>query len=132
MAKQITPETFNRLMKRVANAWNDGNAREAVECFTDEAVYTEPPDKQVYVGRQALYEFFGGDNPPDPPMKMTWHHLAFDENSQVGFGEYTFQMSQRYHGIVIVQIKAGLISKWREYQYKSDLAWQDFAGKNIF
>ena len=27
-------------------------------------------------------------------MKMTWHHLAFDEESQVGFGEYTFQMNR--------------------------------------
>ena len=81
---------------------------------------------------RTLFEFFGGDQPPEPPMSMTWHHLAFDEASQVGFGEYTFQLGQRYHGIVIVKLSAGLISNWREYQYKSALSWQEFVGQNMF
>lgn len=51
-------------------------------------------------------------------MKMSWHHLAFNEQEQVGFGEYTFEMHGRYHGIVVVQVESGLIKQWREYQYK--------------
>jgi hypothetical protein len=101
-------------------------------CYTEDALYTEPPDKQVYAGRKALYEFFGGDKKPDPPMRMTWHHLAFDEESQTGFGEYTFQMNNRYHGIVVVKIRDGKISNWREYQYKSDMEWREFVKKNDF
>ena len=132
MNKQITTDDFRQLMNNVAEAWNNGNARNAAACFTDDAVYIEPPDKQVYIGQQALYEFFGGDEPPEPPMKMTWHHLAFDEANQVGFGEYTFQMINRYHGIVIVKIVEGKINNWREYQYKSDLSWPDFAGESLF
>lgn len=65
-------------------------------------------------------------------MVMTWHHLGFDEDSQVGFGEYTFQMNNRYHGIVVVKIVEGKISNWREYQYRSNLAWEDFVGKSLF
>lgn len=132
MTKKTTTEEFKRLMKTVANGWNEGNARKAADCFTEDAVYTEPPDKQVYVGRKALYEFFGGNKKPEPPMKMTWHHLAFDEESQIGFGEYTFQMNNRYHGIVVVKIRDGKISNWREYQYKSNLDWKAFTGKNSF
>ena len=65
-------------------------------------------------------------------MKMTWHHLAFNELQQIGFGEYTFEMHGCYHGIVIVKIKAGLIKHWREYQYKTELSWEEFTSHNTF
>jgi ketosteroid isomerase-like protein len=123
---------FRSLMETVSAGWNAGDARKAADCFTADALYLEPPDKQFYAGRPALYEFFGGGKKPEPPMKMTWHHLAFDEASQVGFGEYTFQMNRRYHGIVVVKIRDRRISNWREYQYESKLDWNDFVAKNPF
>jgi ketosteroid isomerase-like protein len=121
-------------MGALAAGWNAGDARKAADVFTEDALYLEPPDKQFYAGRPALYEFFGGANTrkPEPPMKMTWHHLAFDEASQVGFGEYTFQMNRRYHGIVVVKIRGGKISNWREYQYESKLDWKEFVAKSPF
>jgi hypothetical protein len=131
-SSKLLAAEFRKLMSTVAEGWNEGNAKKAADCYTENAIYTEPPDKQVYVGRQALYEFFGGDKKPEPPMKMVWHHLAFDVESQTGFGEYTFQMNNKYHGIVVVKLKGGKISNWREYQYKSDLDWDDFIGKNKF
>jgi hypothetical protein len=131
-ADKITTAQFKSLMRTVAAGWNEGNAEKAADCYTEDALYTEPPDRQVYAGRKALYEFFGGDKKPEPPMRMTWHHLAFDEGAQVGFGEYTFQMNNRYHGIVVVKIRGGKISNWREYQYKSDLEWREFVKKNDF
>jgi hypothetical protein len=33
---------------------------------------------------------------------------------------------------VVVKIKGGKISNWREYQYKSDLEWREFVKKNDF
>jgi ketosteroid isomerase-like protein len=63
---------------------------------------------------------------------MVWRHLAFDEEVQIGFGEYTFQMNNRYHGIVVVKVRDGKICNWREYQYKSNLEWKDFVGNNEF
>jgi hypothetical protein len=130
--KVMTTDEFKKLMQTVAEGWNEGNARKAADCYTGDAVYTEPPDKQVYIGRKSLYEFFGGDKQPEPPMKMAWHHLAFDERDQIGFGEYTFQMNNRYHGIAIVKVENGKIKNWREYQYKSVLEWKEFKGKNDF
>jgi ketosteroid isomerase-like protein len=129
---RITAAEFRVLMATVAAGWNAGDARKAAERFTEDALYLEPPDKQFYAGRPALYEFFGGATKPEPPMKMTWHHLAFDEGSQVGFGEYTFQMNRRYHGIVVVKIRSGKIANWREYQYESKLDWKDFVAKSPF
>jgi len=123
---------FTHLMQTIADGWNEGNARKAANCFTEDAVYTEPPDKQVHHGRKGLYEFFGGDAGPEIPMHMTWHHLAFNEEEQVGFGEYTFQMHGKYHGIVTMKLENGLVKFWREYQYKTELDWEEFSRLNTF
>jgi ketosteroid isomerase-like protein len=129
---KLTANRFGHLMQTVADGWNEGNAHKAADCFSEDAIYIEPPEKQLYHGRAELYEFFGGNNGTDMPMKMTWHHLAFNEEEQVGLGEYTFQMHGRYHGIVVVKIEAGLIKQWREYQYRSELSWEEFTSQNPF
>jgi hypothetical protein len=128
----MTNQEFCELMETIAEGWNRGDARRAAEYFTEDAVYSEPPDRQFYRGRIALYEFFGGDEKPQPPMHMAWHHLAFDALTGVGFGEYTFEMNSRYHGIVVVRTREGKISNWREYQFKSDLTWTEFTKLNPF
>jgi len=128
----IREQEFTHIMRAVSDAWNKGNARKAADCFAEDAVYMEPPDRQVYVGRAAIYDFFGGPKKPEPPMHMTWHHLAFNEREQMGFGEFTFQLNHRYHGIVTVEIRRQKISKWREYEYQSTDDWETFAGKSKF
>lgn len=130
--KRLSTPAFQKLMQTVAEGWNEGNARKAADCFASDSVYAEPPGKQLYRGRAELYEFFGGDKPPQPAMSMEWHHLVFDPETQIGTGEYTFQMRDRYHGIAIVKLKDGLIASWREYQYPSSLSWREFAGESGF
>jgi len=129
---KISTDEFDRLMQSIADGWNEGDARKAADCFSEDAIYVEPPDKQLYRGRAELYEFFGGDSGTDIPMKMTWHHLAFNEEDQIGFGEYTFEMHGRYHGIVVVKIESGVVKYWREYQYQTGLNWEDFTSHNSF
>jgi hypothetical protein len=130
--KRLSTPVFQKLMQTVSEGWSEGNARKAADCFAVDAVYAEPPGKQLYRGRAELYEFFGGEKPPQPPMSMEWHHLVFDPETQIGSGEYTFQMKERYHGIVIVRLKDGLIATWREYQYQSSLPWSEFVGESAF
>jgi ketosteroid isomerase-like protein len=130
--ERASEKEFRTLMETVAAGWNAGDARRAADCFTEDAVYSEPPRKQFYRGRVALFEFFGGKEKPEPPMRMLWHHLAFDEAAQIGFGEYTFEMNKRYHGIVVVRIRDGRIANWREYQYQSPLDWEQFVDENRF
>lgn len=119
-------------MNIIAEGWNEGNARKAADCFSEDAVYIEPPDKQVYHDRDELFEFFGGKNGTAIPMHMTWHHLAFNEEEQIGFGEYSFRMHGNYHGIVTVKAENNLIKFWREYQYKTELGWEEFSKLNFF
>ena len=56
----LTAQEFERLMMTISDGWNKGDAREAADCFSEDAIYVEPPDKQLYHGRSELYEFFGG------------------------------------------------------------------------
>jgi hypothetical protein len=123
-------EEFADLMWRIARGWSTGDADLAASCFASDVIYVEPPDRQSYVGRAAIRELSGGDDPP--PMSMAWHHLVFDETAQLGTGEYTFRGNRQFHGLVIVEVRAGLIRRWREYQYPSDLPWDRFVGESAF
>src|SRR5262245_51635763 len=71
----ISPSAeLRRVLDDLALAWNAGDSTSAADCFTEDAVYTEPPDKQVYRGRQALHRFFGGDAGRPGAMTIVWHH----------------------------------------------------------
>ncbi|MDQ3783904.1 MAG: nuclear transport factor 2 family protein [Actinomycetota bacterium] len=120
---------FRGLLDTVAEGWNAGDAAMAAACFTEDAVYVEPPDRQRYDGRPHLAEFFGGCD----DMSMRWHLTAFSEEDQAGFGEYTFSLIGRVtkHGIVVVEIERQLIASWREYQYDSELSFEEFAGDSV-
>lgn len=121
----MTAAEFEALLGTVAQGWREGDARLAADCFADDALYTEP-QRQRYRGRAELYRFFGGDEGFDRPMRMEWHTILFDERRQLGAGEYTFELNHRYHGLVLVAVRDGLITTWREYQYESGLSWREF------
>lgn len=91
-------------------------------------MYLEPPDRQLHRGRAALRQFFAASIAPARSDRMRWHTVAFDSVQQVGFGEYTYRGRQNYHGIVVLHLDGGLIRSWREYQYGSPLAWEEFVG----
>jgi SnoaL-like domain len=119
---------FQEVLDRVAAGWNSNRAELAASCFTEGAVYLEPPDRQLYRGRAALKEFFAASIAPARSDRMRWHAVAFDPVRQVGFGEYTYRGRQNYHGVVVLHLEGGLIRSWREYQYPSTLEWEDFVG----
>jgi ketosteroid isomerase-like protein len=130
---RTTFEEFKDLMRTVAEGWNQGNAKKAADCYTEDAIYSAPPDPSCRQGRRVLFEFFGGDKGREAPMKMTYHHLAFDEDGQIGFGEYTFKYKDyQAHGIVAVKVRDRKISNWREYEIQSNMSWQQFIGENMF
>ncbi len=126
--------SFEALMQRVAAGWNEGDARAAADCFAPDALYSEPPDRQLYSGREALFEFFGGDDGRTQPMHMHWHHLAYNPETGVGMGEFSFWIgdSDPSHGVIVVRIYDGLIANWREYYYESELHWEEFTATNPF
>ena len=65
-------------------------------------------------------------------MHMEWHHLLFDETSQIGAGEYTFSYDIQTHGMVIIKIRHGKIANWREYEQESTASWEEAIGPNRF
>jgi SnoaL-like domain len=121
---------FVSLMEAIADAWVRGDTHAALARFTDDARYVDPPDEQRYEGQGELFAFFGGDDPP--AMALTWHHLVFDPELQLGAGEYTYTGTRTYHGIALVRLDGDRIADWREYQYPSELAWEIFSAGNRF
>jgi hypothetical protein len=128
----LDEKSFTEIATNIAKGWNEGNAAFASQYFDEDAVYEEPPRNQLYKGRKEIFEFFGAETGFERPMRMEWHNLAFNEEKQIGFGEYTFAMNNQYHGVVIMKFEGGKIMKWREYQYKSKLTWDDFAAESRF
>lgn len=132
-AGKMAAAQFAELMQKVAMGWNEGNAKEAASCFSEDAIYSSPPSRRIRRGRAALYEYFGGAKGRPAPMHMEWHHLAFDPDSEIGFGEYTFRYrSYQAHGIVVVRTRNGEIRNWREYEIASQFNFERFVGDNFF
>ena len=119
-------------MKQLADAWNRGDARVAADLFAEDALYSSPPNSRIHDGRQDLFEWFGGAHGRPKPMRMVWHHLVFDEEQQIGAGEYTFTYGMRTHGMVLIRLRDGKIANWREYEIESPLDWDVVVGKNQF
>jgi len=123
---------FQKLIGTLTDSWNSNNARQAADCFTENAMFSSPPNPEIRKGRQALFEFFGGEKGRPKAMSILWHHLIFDPATQIGAGEYTFTYQLRTHGMVILRIVNGKIAKWREYEVESRMNWEEMVGENRF
>lgn len=122
----LNMQEFTALMERLAKAWSDQDTDAALDCFQWDAMYTEPPDIQIYQGHDQLRPYFAALK---PGTFMRFHNLWFDEAKQIGAGEYSFGMQDAAtadHGVVIVEIRDGKIAVWREYQRKGPASFQDF------
>ncbi len=119
-------EGFRDLMEALADAWSRQDTEAGLACFTPDAVYMEPPDEQIYLGHEQLRPYFAA---LQPGTFMRFHHLWFDAARQVGAGEYTFGAegaANADHGVAVVEIRAGRIAHWREYQRKGPAGFDDF------
>jgi uncharacterized protein (TIGR02246 family) len=123
----VTDAEFAELMERLAQAWSTQDAELGLSCFTEDALYTEPPDIQLYVGHDQLRPYFAALT---PGTTMQFHTIAFDEARQRGAGEYTFgheRSATADHGVAIVEVDGRRIRTWREYQRKGPAAFDEFA-----
>lgn len=113
---------FRVLLTTVAQAWNEADTKKALNCFTDDAIYMEPPDRHFFQKRTELEVLF---DTLYPGNNMKWHSIWFDEKTQNGAGEYTFGMDQT-HGVAVIEMEHGRIKLWREYQWYGAMSWEDF------
>jgi len=131
-AAKISAEDFYRIMNTVAQSRSGGNASKAADMFAEDAVYSNPAGEQTRKGRAAIAKLFGGSKGPARAIEIQWHHLLFNEQEQIGAGEFTQEGHRRFHGMVIVKIKNGKISNWREYELPSNQSWEKFTDENQF
>lgn len=125
---RLNSQAFYALMEQLARAWSQQDTDSALACFSQDAVYMEPPDIQIYQGQEQLRPYFAALS---PGTFMRFHNLWFDEAKQVGAGEYSFGSAGKAtadHGIVVVELRDGKIAFWREYQRKGPSVFRDFIG----
>ena len=122
----MTEADFAELLERLARAWSTQDTDLGLSCFTEDALYTEPPDIQLYVGHDQLRPYFAALT---PGTSMRFHTIAFDVREQRGAGEYTFgheRSEAADHGVAIVEVDGGRIRTWREYQRKGPASFDEF------
>lgn len=122
----MTAAEFRELMERLARAWSTQDTELGLTCFTEDAVYMEPSDIQLYLGHEQLRPYFAALT---PGTFMRFHTIAFDEDAQRGTGEYTFGSEGEEtadHGVAVVEIADGRIGVWREYQRKGPASFDNF------
>jgi ketosteroid isomerase-like protein len=123
---QSNQSGFASLLDRLAAAWEGVETDLGVACFTDDAIYMQPPDVQLFRGADELRRFFGA---LEPGTIMTWHRRWFDVESQAGIGEFTFgeMASDRAdHGIAVIELRDGRIARWTEYLQQGPLSRDEF------
>ncbi len=132
-ARAIKHHEFEALLETLALGWNTNDSTTAISVFAEDAIYAEPPVRQLYVGRDEIFKFFGGEAGRPTWMKMVWHNISFNERRQTGAGEFTFSWEEgQVHGMVSIQIKNSLIFRWREYFYETDFEWDAFQKPSQF
>jgi hypothetical protein len=126
----LNESEFRQLMNRLADGWSRQNTEQALACFTENAIYMEPPNIQFYEGHAQLRPYFGALK---PGTFMRFHNLWFGESKQIGAGEYSFGEAgdaTADHGVVVVELRDGRIAFWREYQQKGPASFDRFLDKN--
>lgn len=117
---------FLALAQRLADAWMELDADRAVACFTEDAVYMEPPDVQLFVGHDQLRAYFAALT---EGTTMELHHVWFDMESQTGALEFSFGSTEQptaVHGVAVAVIRDGAIAEWREYQRRGAAPFREF------
>jgi hypothetical protein len=124
--QSIDEREFMTLMNQLADAWTNQNTDLAVGCFTQDAIYTQPPDEQFYEGHKQLRPFFAALK---KGTVMKFHNLWFDKEKQIGAGEFTFgnrESKNGVTGVTIVTIENKKIKTWREYFISGPIEFDNF------
>ncbi len=96
---------FRQLLENLALACNGVAPESASGYFSADAVYLLPPDECCLRGKDEIAFLFAR---LEPGPNLTWHHIWFDESSQTGAVEFTFQKEQA-HGVAVIRVDEGCI-----------------------
>ncbi|MEP2101665.1 MAG: nuclear transport factor 2 family protein [Parasphingorhabdus sp.] len=122
----MNQQKFEQLLSKVSDGWNAKDTELALSAFADSALYTEPPDRQMYQGTEELRIFFDRIT---PGATMIWQNIWFNSDTGYGAGEYSFKNGGRKtaaHGVAVITLEKGKIKIWREYQQRGDIGFEAF------
>jgi len=120
---------FEKKLNDLADTWINKDYERAANHFAESVKYADPL-RYSFGTKQDLLEFFKNDE--GYSQSVVWHNILFDEEKQVGVGEYTYVGTHRYHGLVIVKVDSEKITHWREYQHISRHDWEEFVSGTAF
>jgi hypothetical protein len=112
------------MLDALAQAWARREYAGAAAWFADHVRYADPL-RYAFTSRSALLAFF--ENDEGRPQRTVWHTRVFDERTQCGAAEYTYDGTHRYHGVALIRVADGRITHWREYQHLDSRPWRDFS-----
>ncbi len=117
---------FADLMKELAAAWAATDAERAAACFADDAIYMEPPDRQLFEGREQLAAYTARSAPG-----RIWR-CSTSGSTRPPEWELTSSASEwrdgepADHGVAVVAVRDGRVSVWREYHRKGPADFDEF------
>jgi len=119
----MTKAGFEGMLQAMARAWAARDYAGAAGWFAEDVRYADPL-RYRHASRRELLRFFEDDEGRE--QRTVWHNAVFDGDRQVGAAEYTYEGTNRYHGLVLIKLRDDKVTHWREYQHVSDLDWEDF------
>ena len=120
----MTAAEFEAMLDALADAWSRRDYGGAAAWFSPTVRYADPL-RYAFADRAALQAFFEADG--GLPQRTVWHLRLFDERSQRGIAEYTYEGTYRYHGVALIRIAGRQITHWREYQHVDPRPWDEFS-----
>ena len=119
----MTRDDLIAVLERAAAGWRDGDASAVGDAFAIDVEYSDPYLYR-FSRREDLLPFF---EPPPGGHHVTWHQVLWDDVTQRGAVEYTYEGDHRYHGAAIVALDGGgRIELWREWQHLDDaMTWEE-------
>lgn len=120
---------FVEMLEMISAAWVARDYETAARFFAENIAYADPLNYS-FRNRVELLKFFQADAGFE--QKNFWHNIIFDEETQTGAVEYTYEGTHRYHGVALIKVTNGEITHWREYQHVSVLDWTEFCSGTDF
>src|SRR5687767_4621840 len=95
-------DRFTAVLERLAEGWTKLDYESVAECFADTLYYADPLNYRFY-DNASLLAFFRNDS--GDPQSCTFHNSIFDDETQTGVAEYTYEGSFIYHGTVWIKFE---------------------------
>lgn len=116
-------DEFRGMLDAMASSWTARDYEAVASCFQADLFYSDALNYEYHT-HEKLLEFFREDGGFEQYCRF--HNAVFDEERQLGVAEYTYRGHQTYFGTVWIEIVDEKIKTWREYQYITQVARNEF------